>query len=193
MSQVIEALERDHVNIARLLELLESEILAIGVGKTPDYPLLQDIMCYMTQYPDRFHHPKEDLVFAQILKREPGAHADVDALLQEHISIGLAGQNFDRMLRTSKIDSVDLRDGLRIAGSAYIRALREHMRKEEKKLFELAKAVFTNEDWQAIDEAIDAIEDPLFGTVIAKGYERLYGLITDAQVEDLRSANTDSK
>ena len=133
MSQVIEALERDHANIARLLELLESEILAIGVGKTPDYPLLQDIMCYMTQYPDRFHHPKEDLIFAQLLKREPGAKADVDALLQEHISIGLAGQNFDRMLRTSNIDSVKVRQGLGIAGAAYIRALREHMLKEEKK------------------------------------------------------------
>ena len=81
MPQVIEALERDHANIEKVLVLLESEILAIEVGKTPDYPLLQDIMCYMTQYPDRFHHPKEDLVFAQLLKREPGAHADIDALL----------------------------------------------------------------------------------------------------------------
>ncbi len=179
MPQVIKALERDHANIEKVLVLLESEILAIEVGKTPDYPLLQDIMCYMTQYPDRFHHPKEDLVFAQILKREPGAHADDEALMEEHISIGLAGRNFDRMLRTSDIDSVNVREGLGVAGSAYIRSLREHMRKEEKKLFELAKTVFTNEDWQTIDEAVVAIEDPLFGTVIAKGYERLYGLITD--------------
>ncbi len=193
MSQVIEALERDHAHIEKVLVLLESEILAIEVGKTPDYPLLQDIMCYMTQYPDRFHHPKEDLVFAQILKREPGAHADVEALLEEHISIGLAGQNFDRMLRTSNIDSVTVREGLGLAGSAYIRSLREHMRKEETKLFALAKAVFTKEDWQSIDEAVDAIEDPLFGTVIAKGYKRLYGLITDGQVEDIESAYADSK
>ena len=193
MSQVIAALNRDHANIARLLELLDSEILAIGVGKTPDYPLLQDIMCYLTQYPGRLHHPKEDLIFAQLLKREPGAQADVDALLQEHISIGLAGQNFDRMLRTLNIDSVDLRDGLRNAGSAYIRALREHMLNEERKLFALATEVFSEEEWQAIDEAVDAIEDPLFGTEVAKGYERLYRLITDGQVEDLKSANTDSK
>jgi len=193
MPQVIEALERDHANIEKVLVLLESEILAIEVGKTPDYQLLQDIMCYMTQYPDRCHHPKEDLVFAQLLKREPGAHADVEALLEEHFYIGLAGRNFDRTLRTSNIDSVTVRQGLGIAGSAYIRSLREHMWKEEKKLFELAEAVFTNEDWQAIDEAVDVIEDPLFGTVIAKGYKRLYGLITDGQVEDLKSANTDSK
>ena len=54
MSKVVAALDRDHANIAKLLELLESEILAIEVGKAPDYPLLQNIMCYMTQYPDRF-------------------------------------------------------------------------------------------------------------------------------------------
>jgi hemerythrin-like domain-containing protein len=179
MSQAIAALERDHANIEKVLKLLESEILAIEVGKTPDYQLLQDIMCYMTQYPDRFHHPKEELLFAQILKHEPGAHADVKALSEEHFYIGLAGRSFDRMLRTSDVDSVNVREGLRVAGSAYIRSLREHMRKEEKKLFELAKAVFTNEDWQTIDEAVVAIEDPLFGTVIAKGYERLYRLITD--------------
>ena len=178
MSQAIATLERDHANIEKVLKLLESEILAIEVGKTPDYQLLQDIMCYMTQYPDRFHHPKEDLLFAQVLKHEPGAQANIEALLEEHVSIGLAGRNFDKLLRTSNIDSVDAREALGVAGFAYIRSLRAHMRKEEKKLFELAKTVFTNEDWQAIDEAVDAIEDPLFGTVIAKGYERLYRLIT---------------
>jgi hemerythrin-like domain-containing protein len=179
MSQAIAALELDHANIAKVLELLESEILAIEVGKTPDYQLLQDIMCYLTQYPDRFHHPREDVVFAQILKREPGARADVEDLLDEHCYIGIAGKNFDNMLRSSNIDSVNVREGLGVAGTAYIRSLRSHMVKEEKKLFSLAKAVFTEEDWQAVDKAVDAIEDPLFGTVIAKGYERLYRLIAD--------------
>jgi hemerythrin-like domain-containing protein len=179
MPQVIAALKRDHANIEKVLELLESEILAIAVGKTPDFQLLQDIMCYMTQYPDRFHHPKEELLFAQILKHEPGALADVEALSEEHHFIGIASQEFEKMLRTSNIDSVNVREELRTTGSAYIRSLRRHMLKEEKKLFALATDVFTEEDWQAIDEAIDAIEDPLFGTVIAKGYERLYRLITD--------------
>jgi hemerythrin-like domain-containing protein len=179
MSQVIAALEREHANIEKVLKLLESEILAIEVGKTPDYQLLQDMMCYMTQYPDRFHHPKEELLFAQVLKHEPGAHANIEALLAEHVSIGLAGRNFDKLLLTSNIDSVNAREGLGVAGFAYIRSLRAHMWKEEKKLFELAKAVFTEEDWQAVDKAVDAIEDPLFGTVIANGYGRLYRLITD--------------
>ncbi len=179
MSQVIAALERDHANISKLLELLESEILAIEVGKTPDYPLLQDIMRYMTHYPDRFHHPKEDLIFAQLLKRESGTRADVEDLLEEHISIGLAGQEFARLLHTSAVDSVDVREKLGTAGFAYIRALREHMLKEETKLFALARVIFTKEDWQVIDEEVDAIEDPLFGEMVADAYQRLYLLITD--------------
>ena len=179
MSDVIAALDRDHANVAKLLELLESEILAIEVGKTPDYPLLQDIMRYMTHYPDRFHHPIEDLIFAQLLKREPGVRDDVEDLLEEHISIGLAGQEFDRLLRTSGVDSVDVREQLGTQGFAYIRALREHMLKEERKLFALAKVIFTKEDWQVIDEEVDALEDPLFGTIVADAYQRLYLLITD--------------
>ena len=179
MSDVIAALNRDHANVAKLLDLLESEILAIGVGKTPDYPLLHGIMRYMTEYPDQFHHPKEDLIFAQVLKREPGARDDVEDLLAEHISIGLAGQEFDRLLRTPAADSVKVREPLGTSGFAYIRALREHMLKEERKLFALAKVIFTKEDWQIIDEEVDAFEDPLFGAAIADEYQRLYRLISD--------------
>jgi len=184
MSDVIAALDRDHANIAKLLELLESEILAIEVGKTPDYPLLQDIMRYMTQYPDRFHHPKEEVVFAQLVKRDPGARADVDELLKEHISIGSAGQEFNRILHTIVVDSVDVREQLVTSGFAYIHALREHMLTEERKLFPLTMEVLTARDWQVIDEEVDAIEDPLFGTMIAEEYQRLYKLITDRTATD---------
>ena len=182
MSNVVAALDRDHGNIAKLLELLESEILAIEVGKTPDYPLLQNIMRYMTQYPDRFHHPIENLVFARLVKRDAGARADVDDLLEEHIAIGLAGQSFDKLLRISHADSVEVREQLGAAGLAYIRTLREHMSKEEKKLFPLAMEVLTKKDWKDIDEEVDAVDDPVFGAANADGYQRLYQLIVDRNI-----------
>ena len=69
-------------------------------------------MRYMTQYPDRFHHPREDLIFTQLLKRDPGVRDDIEDLLEEHISIRLAGQEFNRLLRTSAVDSVDAREQL---------------------------------------------------------------------------------
>jgi len=138
MSDVIAALMLDHANIAKILELLESEILAIEVGKTPDYPLLQDIMCYMNQYPDRIHHPREELVLEKLVARDPTARTAVEDALDQHISIGLAGREFDRLLRTSDVDSVHVREGIGAAGFAYIRALRQHMLLEDKTLFPMA-------------------------------------------------------
>lgn len=178
MSQVIAALERDHANIAKLLEILESEILAIEVGKTPDYPLMQDIMRYMAQHSDRFHHPKEDLIFAQLLKRNPGVRADVEDLIKEHVVIGLAGQEFAGLLRSSGVDSVALREQIGTSGFDYIRALREHMIREERELFPLAMEVLTQKEWQVIDAAANAIDDPLFDEMTADDYQRLYRLIT---------------
>ena len=178
MSQVIAALERDHANISKLLEILESEILAIEVGKTPDYPLMQDIMCYMAQHSDRFHHPKEDLLFAQLLKRDPGVRADVEDLIKEHVVIGLAGQEFAGLLRSSGVDSVAVREQIGTSGFAYIRALREHMIREERELFPLAMEVLTQKEWQVIDAAVNAIDDPLFDEMTADDYQRLYRLIT---------------
>jgi len=179
MSQVIAALSRDHANITKLLELIESEILAIEVGKKPDYPLMQDVMRYMVQYSDRFHHPKEDLIFAQLLRRSPEVRADVKDMIAEHVSIRLTGQEFAGLLRASNVDSVDVREQLGTSGFAYIRALREHMLREEKKLFPLAMQVLTKMEWQVIDDAVDAIDDPLFDEMTADDYQRLYRLITN--------------
>ena len=181
---VIAALDRDHANIAKLLELLESEILAIEVGKTPDYSLLQDIMRYLNEYPDQFHHPLENLIFAQLERRDPKTRDAVGILVAEHINISVAGQNFNILLRTSNVDSVRVRARLRIAGFAYIRALREHMAEEERKMFPLAMEVLTKEDWQIVEKKANAITDPLFGDVIAEDYQELYKLIIERTESD---------
>ncbi len=179
MSEVISALERDHTNISKLLEILESEILAIEVGKTPDYPLMQDIVRYMAEHSDRFHHPKEDLIFAQLLRRDPNVHADVEDLIEEHFLIGIAGRDFAALLRTSGVDSVDARERLASAGSKYIRAQRDHMNKEEQKLFPMAAQLFTEKEWQDIDDAVKNIDDPLFDEMTVDDYQRLYRLIAE--------------
>ena len=179
MSHTIAALKRDHANIAKLLEILESEILAIEVGKTPDYLLMREIMRYMAEHSDRFHHPKEDLIFAQLLKRDPDVCAEVEELIQEHVSIRLAGHEFIVSLHSSGADSVDARKQLGKLGSCYIRALREHMAKEEKKLFPLAAALLTRQEWRMIDGAINTIDDPLFDEMTAADYQRLYRMITE--------------
>ena len=191
MSRTIAALKRDHANIAKLLDILESEILAIKVGKTPDYSLMQDIMRYLTQHSDRFHHPKEDLIFARLLKRDTAIRAEVEALIEEHILIGLAGQEFAGLLCASGVDSIESREQLGASGLDYIRNLREHMSREEGKLFPIASVVLTKKEWHFIDAAVDAINDPLFDDMTADDYQRLYRLITEQSESGRWAMNPD--
>ena len=179
MSQTIAALKRDHANIAKLLKILESEILAIEVGKTPDYPLMREIMRYMAEHSDRFHHPKEDLIFAQLLKRDADVRADAEELIQEHVVIRLASLEFIGLICSTGADSVNAREQIGKSGSHYIGALREHMFREEKKLFPLAAELLTRDEWKMIESAAITIDDPLFDEMTANDYRRLFHLITD--------------
>ena len=64
-------LREDHKNMALMLKLLERESNRIYDGDEPDYELLQDIMHYMTVYPDAVHHPKEDRIYAELKAFRP--------------------------------------------------------------------------------------------------------------------------
>ena len=65
-AKVLAELREDHKNMALMLNLLERESNRIYEGEEPDYELLQDIMHYMTVYPDAVHHPKEDRLYAEL-------------------------------------------------------------------------------------------------------------------------------
>jgi len=157
MSDVIADLELDHARISKLLNDLESEILAIEVGKTPDHHMMQAIMRYVATCLDRFHHPTEDLIFAQLMICDPGVCTDIEALLEEHVRISLFGSEFSGLLRAFDDLSVAPRQRLGSSGSRYIRTLREHMSREEERWFPLARQLLSDGQWQVIDETVRRI------------------------------------
>ena len=63
MNRHIRKWQAEHANYRRLLDLLRSETERFTAGGQPDYELMSDVVHYMTQYPDRFHHPREDVAF----------------------------------------------------------------------------------------------------------------------------------
>ena len=49
--------------MTRVLNLLEQVGESARAGEDPDFELVDEIMRYMTIYPDAVHHPKEDIVY----------------------------------------------------------------------------------------------------------------------------------
>ena len=164
----------EHINFARLLDLLEGQLDLFHKGDAPSYPLMLDVMYYMTHYPDLFHHPKEDLAFAKVREREASAKAVVDELMGQHIVLRESGgklvEHLDGIVNGAAILA---RESVEAPGRTYVEYFRNHMHKEETELFPSASTVLRKEDWAAIDAVMHDRQDPLFGKTVEKRYEAL--------------------
>src|SRR5499427_9762706 len=81
---IIERLRREHHNVERLLAVLERELKVFNYAGHTDYEVLRAIIGYFAVYPEVYHHPQEDLVFAKLKARDPTAAAKVGDLAREH-------------------------------------------------------------------------------------------------------------
>ena len=84
---IIETLDSEHAYIFSLLDTLERQSEKLQPRKIPDYHLLLDIVDYLTHYPGQYHHPREDLLFAGLLKCDKKFQGRLDRLEREHATL----------------------------------------------------------------------------------------------------------
>lgn len=171
-------LAEEHQRFSKLLDLMASQLALFHRGETPDYDVLQDAFFYMVNYPDRFHHPKEDLLFAIIAERAPAARAHVDELTRQHRNIASAGRRFLDNLQNVLNDGMLKRQDVEQPALEYIARYREHLALEEREIFPLGQRCLRPEDWAKIDSLIKTEEDPLFGALIEERYLTLHKQLT---------------
>ena len=160
----IEALKADHVIFQKLLRVFESELALFHDGEKPvDYEIMRDVMHYVTNYPDRKHHPMEDLIFGRLLQVEPAARRPVEELQQEHEWLATTGTELLRLLDEIVADAMISRDSVESLARTYLQRLRAHMDQEEATLFPMAAERLSPEDWAALTVAGKRLGDPLFG------------------------------
>ncbi len=73
--RVIRTLKTEHGNIEKLLDTLLEEVDGKNTDHPPDYTLVAGTLDYLNSYTDGFHHPREDLLFERLVKREPDSPA----------------------------------------------------------------------------------------------------------------------
>src|ERR1700675_2075136 len=83
-AMIIERLSQEHRNIEKLLAILERELEGFDRGGRPDYEVIRAVISYFEVYPEVYHHPQEDLVFAKLRTLDPAAAAKVGDLAREH-------------------------------------------------------------------------------------------------------------
>lgn len=162
----------DHSNFARLLDLVEQQLDAFQAGKRPDYELVRLAVYYLRHYPDRFHHPREDVAFNRLVQRDPQLRLDIEWCIQEHALIAEAGEKLLSCLNQIIPGDVIEQTALKTAATTYLVYYRHHLAIEEHQIIPRAVELLRPDDWAAVS-AIPAEPDPLFGTEVDARYSEL--------------------
>lgn len=171
----IVTLEDEHRYMNLLLGTLEDELQASDLSAPEHYFLMQDIVRYLHEYPDNVHHPTEDLLFEMLVRRKPDAERDVSRLRRDHDKLSENTAEILRLLNDATEErTAELAETVRVTLDKYIGRLRRHMRFEEAHMFPAAVQCLAKKDWQAIESRLDAVQDPLFGSAVARDYRVLY-------------------
>jgi hemerythrin-like domain-containing protein len=82
MSEMLRRLRQDHINLQKLLFILERQIVAFDHREGPDWDIIEGAIDYLLTYPDLRHHPAEDRILRRLQAKDPTAAApfrDLDA------------------------------------------------------------------------------------------------------------------
>jgi hemerythrin-like domain-containing protein len=173
MSAQVSVWRAEHRAFGALLVLLEQQLELLHQGAAPNYEMMLDIINYMVDYADRFHHPTEDLVFAIVAERVPAARDKVRELMREHLDIVKTGRELTNGLEAVIGGTVVLRSDVEDLAKRYLDTFRRHMSTEEQDLFLAATENLSKEDWESIEREAGRGEDPLFGVRLEQRYSAL--------------------
>ncbi len=163
MSESIALWHAEHRHFSRLLDLLERQVVAFHTDNQPNFELMLDLVSYLRYFPDRYHHPREDVAFARLAQRDPTIKPMVDQLLQEHRVIAAAGTDLLGYLEQVVDDVVVERARVEAAAATYLVYYRRHLAMEDRDIVPRAEQLLSPQDWEAVVAAVPHSADPLFG------------------------------
>lgn len=184
MAAVIEVLREEHRNIARLLRELEYQIEAFAKEAPTNYDVIVGAAEYFLGYPDRCHHPKEDLILSKVAEAHPKAAAEIGDLSREHMDLHQQALRFHDKARALLNDTDVPRSEIVDAGRAFIDVQRRHMTREEQTFLPLADRLLTPADWADIEGRLSKHVDPVFGDRVEDVYRALRARLLAWEADD---------
>lgn len=178
MAVLLNQLRLDHINLSRLLNLLEVDITALQSGEKADYLRMQDIMKYMIDYPDVFHHRCEEVLFDKLHNLGRKESAAIAQLRSEHLYLVELGQKLADLLKHATGGHIVSREDILNAAEEYWKIMRNHVITEEREIYPLIEANLSKKDWDDAVAKIGEFIDPIFGGPVDDEYRQLFDSIT---------------
>lgn len=175
MHPLAQRLHDDHRHLTRVLDVLEAQVEALARADTVDFDLARDAMTYITEFPDRLHHPVEDVLFGQLAETDPALADGCRAQIAEHERLFHDSAAFYRLIEAVQVDDATLpREQVVAVGRAFIADQRAHLRREEADLLPQAERQLPAAAWDRAAQTAAFVDDPLDATSRPARYEALY-------------------
>lgn len=171
-------LHEEHERLAAIVHGMRHLLRAAENGAHPDLKVFRAMLLYISEYPERLHHPKEDRwLFAplarhthdydEIISELEAQHAEGEALVHEleHLAI-----------RYEFGGATVLPEFLRTV-ERYADFYFQHMRLEEERIFPALQRFLTSAEWRDADLAFSSNFDPLAGQDLKNSFDKLFSTI----------------
>ncbi|MEE4662158.1 MAG: hemerythrin domain-containing protein [Halieaceae bacterium] len=171
---VLATLYAEHRYMGTLQRLVEAELERIDADEPVDPHVFYESLHYLTHYPDAFHHPREDLVYARAGEVDPALADSVDTLQRDHDFLAKTGAKTLATVARWKSSGTGTAK-MREAVAAYVHEQRKHMEAEEALVFPEIQRVLDPEDWRELeqDSLLAPTPDPIFGPKVAREYRNV--------------------
>ena len=171
----------EHRSLAAVLHGMLYLVRAIRDGKmTPDFRLFGAMVYYIDAFPERLHHPKEELYLFKFLRlRHPEASELLARLHTEHLLGEEKIRDLEAALRRYEYGGAQNFATFAEAVESYATFHWSHMRAEEEEILPLARIHLTSADWEEVDAAFEGNADPMLGAKAGDEYESLFRRIAN--------------
>jgi hemerythrin-like domain-containing protein len=169
--------EDEHQALAAVLHALHFLLDEIGAGRVePDFRLLRAMLYYLTEYPERRHHPNEDrYLFARLKEKTHEADAVIARLEKEHAAAEQRVSELDAALHAFASRAPGGFEHFREVFDRYAHFYRQHMMTEEREVLPLAERYFTADDWAYVAAGWQSAGvDPLAGTTKRDEWQAIF-------------------
>ncbi len=173
VSKALNLLHGEHADLAKLLMVLDRQIVRFSAGERPDYDIISGVIDYCLEFPDQCHHPKEDLIFRKLRERDAVAAEAVGDLEHEHDELARLTRKFAAAVRRVLGEEELPRAYVMSLAQEFVGRYRQHIKMEEQIFFPVAERVLTPQDWTEIDARVTDRSDPLFGPEVLEKFKSL--------------------
>jgi hemerythrin-like domain-containing protein len=163
MPRAIEMMnERQRAMSSALLAVRTLARAAVRSQSKPDFAQLKRLVGYVERFPQKIHQVAEEQhLFRAILAREPNTGGAVARAKRDHAACMGYFVRMSTALKHWENGSPTAGKEVALYADEYVRFCRLHARAEARDLLSVALKVLSDSEWQTIERAYAAANDPL--------------------------------